>query len=125
MLWIRHAFNRDTQMLQPCEACQLYLPLIVCHAQVEGRCFLRHLLSQEAYVIRRHVVDTLKHRRLKAEVPQTFNVMEILDGGTRAHVPEMAVHDHPIARYRTGELHDQFLLERPLRGQVLRAPFMN
>ena len=48
MLWIRHAFNRYTQMLHPSEACQLYLPLIVCQAQVEGRWALRHLLSQRA-----------------------------------------------------------------------------
>ena len=51
--------------------------------------------------------------------------MEIVDGGTRAHVPEMADHEHPIARCRTGDLHDQFIVERPLRGQVLRASFMN
>ena len=66
-------------------------------------------------------MDTLKNQRLKAEVLQTLNVMEIVDGGPRAHVPEMADTAHPIARCRTGDLHDQSLVERPLRGQVLRA----
>ena len=65
------------------------------------------------------------NQRLKAEDLQTLNVMEIVDGVTRAHVPEMADHEHPIARCRTGDLHDQFLVERPLRGQVLRASIMN
>ena len=51
--------------------------------------------------------------------------MEVADGRPRARVPEMADHEHPIARCRTGDLHDQFLVERPLRGHVLRASFMN
>ena len=66
-------------------------------------------------------MDTLKHQRLKAEVPQTLNVMEIVDGGTRAHVPEMADHEHPIARCRTGDIHEQFIVEGSFRGQVLRV----
>ena len=108
-------------MLHPSEACQLYLPLIVRHAQLARRWFLRHFFFQTAQSLKLNVVNTLMNQRLKAEVLQTLNVMEIVDGGPRAHVPEMADNAHPIARCRTGDLHDQFLVARPLRGQVLRA----
>ena len=66
-------------------------------------------------------MDTLKNQRLKAKVLQTLNVMEIVDGGPRSHVPEMAGHAHPLARCRT----DRALVARPLRGQVRRAYIMD
>ena len=65
MLWVGHAFNRETELLHPSEARQLRLPLVVCHAQLERRWFMAHRVFQMASSRWRHVVDTFKHQLLE------------------------------------------------------------